>query len=249
MSPDTAAHLIADFMPRVQGENLLPLAQEDVASLLDAYGIELLPSTTVDSPQEAVDRVEELGSYPVVLKSTDETLSKRLDLGGVRLGIENAEQLRAEFETMKKRLARYGKQEIELQKQAEAGQSAVMEAIEDPLLGPVISFGMSGDTTALLGDWAYRIPPLTKRDVEKLIRSPKAAAKLFGDDDLPEVRVDLLEDLATRVALMKDNHPEIASLQLSPVIVSETTLTVARAKITLGNPRQRTDSARRSLSA
>lgn len=249
VSPDTAAHLIADFMPRVQGENLLPLAQEDVASLLEAYGIELLPSTTVDSPQEAVDRVEELGSYPVVLKSTDETLSKRLDLGGVRLGIENAEQLRAEFETMKKRLARYGKQEIELQKQAEAGQSAVMEAIEDPLLGPVISFGMSGDTTALLGDWAYRIPPLTKRDVEKLIRSPKAAAKLFGDDDLPEVRVDLLEDLATRVALMKDNHPEIASLQLSPVIVSETTLTVARAKITLGNPRQRTDSARRSLSA
>lgn len=249
VKPQEVANFISDLLPEVSGENLLKLSQEQLTHILSLYGINLLSSHVVDTADEALAAAEKVGGYPVVLKSTDDLLSKRLDLGGVRLGIENQEQLSTEFEAMRRNLARYGIHEIEIQHQAEPGQSAVIEAVEDPLLGPVVSFGMSGDATAILNDWAYRVPPLTASDIAQLIRAPRAATKLFDHNELASGRVDLLEDLAARVALLKDNHPEIASLQLSPIIVGENELTVARAKMFLGNPQQRTDSARRTMSA
>ncbi len=212
------------------------------------YGINLLPSFVVEDVEQAYAAVEQVSGYPVVLKATDDFLSRRLDLGGIRLNIENKAQLEHEFLALTKTLSRYGNKQIALQKQVDAGQATVIEALEDPLLGPVISFGMSGDATSLLNDWARRIPPLTQRDIYKLVRSPKAAVRLFGENELAAVRVDLLEDLLARVALLKDNHPELAFIQLNPVIVAQQSLTVAMAKIKLGNPQQRTDSARRTLS-
>ena len=131
---------------------------------------------------------------------------------------------------------------------APTGQNCVIRAMEDPLLGPVLSFGIAGDTVNLLDDWAHRVPPLTQRDVEKLVRSPKASRKLFGYDGLPPVAVELLEDLIRRVAELKDRHPEIALLELNPVMISENALTVLDCTVELGNPEQRTDSARRTMS-
>lgn len=248
VKPKDTAEFIASRMEEVSGEQLLALSQADTSHILAEYGIELLPSRVVESVEEAQAAAEELGGYPVVLKSTDEFLGRRLDLGAIRLNIEGPDQLAHEFEALKRTLTQYQKEEIALQKQVKAGQATILEAIEDPLLGPVVSFGMSGDSTALLEDWAHRIPPLTQRDIFKMVRSPKAAVRLFGENNLAAVRVDLLEDLVARVALLKDNHPEIASIQLSPVIVTDEGLTVARAQMKLGNPKQRTDSARRTMS-
>lgn len=247
VKPADTAELIAQHMPRVQGEELLALKQDQVREILENYGVHLLPSLVIDDVVEAVEAVNRVGGYPVLLKSTDQHLSKRLDLGGVRLGIANEVQLESEFISMRENLARYGVQEIEIQHQAEGGQPVVVEAIEDPLLGPVVSFGMSGDATALLHDWAYRIPPLTESDLDELVSEPQAAVKLTGSESVPGVRLDLLKDVIARVALLKDNHPEIAALELGPVIVSENQLAVARARLSLGNPQQRTDSARRTL--
>lgn len=247
VKPKEVADFLIHILPSVHGEDLLQLNQEESREILAAYGILLLPSAKVNSAEEATEWVNQHGGYPVVLKSADDVLSKRLDLGGVRLGIENKEQLQSEFDAMRIRLSRYGIHDIEVQKEVEVAQSAVLEAVEDPLLGPVVLFGMSGDATSLLDDWSYAVPPLTPGDVMRLIRKPKAARKLFGENEIPQVRVDLLEDLAARLALLKDNHPEIISIQLSPIIISQNQLTVARAKISIGNPQQRTDSARRSL--
>lgn len=244
---DTAA-FINGLMSEVEGEELLELDQAASSHILAQYGINLLPSFVVEGVEQAYAAVEQVSGYPVVLKATDDFLSRRLDLGGIRLNIENKAQLEHEFLALTKTLSRYGNKQIALQKQVDAGQATVIEALEDPLLGPVISFGMSGDATSLLNDWARRIPPLTQRDIYKLVRSPKAAVRLFGENELAAVRVDLLEDLLARVALLKDNHPELAFIQLNPVIVAQQSLTVAMAKIKLGNPQQRTDSARRTLS-
>jgi hypothetical protein len=99
----------------------------------------------------------------------------------------------------------------------------------------------------LLGDWSHRIPPLTSVDVADLVRGPRAATKLFGYQGLPAVDVASLEDLINRVALMKDDHPEIALLEFNPVLVSPQGLTVLSADLRLANHAQRTDSARRAM--
>ncbi|MDO4898859.1 MAG: GNAT family N-acetyltransferase [Rothia sp. (in: high G+C Gram-positive bacteria)] len=248
VSPKAALASINKHMEEVTGEGLVELDAEATRAVLAHYGINLLPEYGFTTAAEALEAAQEIG-YPVVLKTTDPFLRHRIDLGGVRLGIETDAELEQEITQMHRALAAYGNFDLTVQKQVPAGQTAVLTAIEDPLIGPVVSFGMAGDATSLLDDWAHRIPPLTQRDVYKMVRSPKAATKLLGEAELPAVRIDLLEDLCARLALLKDNHPEIAYLELNPVLVSQDTLTVVGAHLKLGNPQQRTDSARRTMSS
>lgn len=130
---------------------------------------------------------------------------------------------------------------------AASGQACTLRAIEDPLLGPVLSFGMAGDAVSLLDDWAHSIPPLTTVDVADLVRAPRASRKLFGYQGLPAVDIGAVEDLVARVAVLKDRHPEIALLEFNPVLVSTGGLAILSADIRVGNPQRRTDSARREM--
>ncbi|WP_048678530.1 GNAT family N-acetyltransferase [Kocuria massiliensis] len=242
-----AKDLVQGLMSGVSGDGLAELGQTDTRNLLATFGIKVLESVPFDTPDQAAEAANRLG-YPVALKAMDATMRHRLDLGGVRLGIENEDALRRDIDLMHRTLRPYGVFDLEVQAMAPTGQNCVVRATEDPLLGPVLSFGMSGDSVDLLEDWAHRVPPLTQGDVVKMVRAPKAARKLFGYGGLPSVKVDMLEDLLRRVAQLKDSLPEVALLELKPVMISADTLTVLGASMKLGNPQQRTDSARRTMS-
>ena len=95
--------------------------------------------------------------------------------------------------------------------------ACVVRSVEDPLFGPIISFGLAGDASDLLGDVAYGVPPLTDVDVAELVRSARAAPRLFGYRGLPALDVAALEDLIARVAVLADDLPELRSLELNPV--------------------------------
>ncbi|MDQ0664826.1 acyl-CoA synthetase (NDP forming)/RimJ/RimL family protein N-acetyltransferase [Arthrobacter ulcerisalmonis] len=230
----------------VQGEQLKQLDPAAAASLLGHYGISVLPSAAFTTPDEAVAAADALG-WPVVLKTTDPALRHRLDLGGVRLGIEDASSLRQNVVQMRRALAAYGDPALEVQAMAPVGQACTFRAIEDPLLGPVISFGLAGDAVNLLDDWAHRVPPLSAVDVHDFVRAPRASRKLFGYQGLPAVDVQALEDLAGRLAWMKDNHPEIALVEFNPVLCGTAGVTILAADVRIGNAAQRTDSARRAM--
>ncbi|TQJ40634.1 acyl-CoA synthetase (NDP forming) [Arthrobacter sp. SLBN-112] len=230
----------------VTGEQLKQLDPAASASLLGHYGISVLPSAGFTTPDEAVAAADALG-WPVVLKTTDPALRHRLDLGGVRLGIEDAESLRLNIEQMRRALAAYGDPVLEVQAMAPVGQACTFRAIEDPLLGPVISFGLAGDAVNLLDDWSHRVPPLSAADVHDFVRAPRASRKLFGYQGLPAVDVQALEDLAARLAWMKDNHPEIALVEFNPVLCGTAGVTILAADVRIGNAAQRTDSARRAM--
>lgn len=243
---DAAAEEVQRLTQQVEGSGLYRLDPEETASLLAHYGISMLPSVPFETPEEAVQAADRLG-WPVVLKTTDENLRQRLDVGGVRLGIDGPEALRSNIEQMRQVLQPYGSFALEVQSMAPAGQACSLRAIEDPLLGPVVSFGLSGDAVNLLDDWSHRVPPLTDVDVAELVRSPAAARKLFGYQGLPPVRVDVLEDLVARLSVLKDAHPAVAVVEFKPVLVSDTGLRVLHADVRIGNPTRRTDSARRAM--
>ncbi|MEX5268957.1 bifunctional acetate--CoA ligase family protein/GNAT family N-acetyltransferase [Kocuria sabuli] len=243
---EAAETFVETMLPRVPGDGLLELDADRARTLLSSYGIGLLPSARFTDPADALAAAGRLG-YPVALKTTDPNLRHRLDLGGVQLNIQDGEQLRAAISTMHRTLAAFGSFDLEVQSMAPTGQAVVVRGIEDPLIGPVVSFGMVGDAVNLLEDWAHRVPPLTDQDVRRMVREPKASRKLFGYQGVPAADVDRLEDLVARVALLKDRHPEIARVELNPVLLSSDSLTVLGASVGLGNPRQRTDSARRAM--
>ncbi|MBE1513472.1 bifunctional acetate--CoA ligase family protein/GNAT family N-acetyltransferase [Nesterenkonia halotolerans] len=239
--------LLDGWLDGVQGAQLESLDADRCAELLGVYGMSMLRSVAFSTEEEALAAAEALG-YPVAVKSTNTYLRHRLDLGGVQLNIEDPEGLRRAIAEMRHVLADYGAAGLELQSMAPAGQGCVVRAIEDPLMGPVVSFGLSGDAVELLDDWAHAVPPLTDQDLRGLVRRPRAAKRLFGYKGVPAVDIAGLEDTLQRVAMLKDNHPQVASLELTPVLASPEGVQVLHAAIEIANPEQRTDSARRAIS-
>ncbi|GEC98462.1 GNAT family N-acetyltransferase [Kocuria varians] len=231
---------------KVTGDSLYELGIAERNELLALAGIRVLDAVRFHDIEEGVAAAARLG-YPVALKTTDPFLRHRLDLGGVVLNIQDEAQLRATMDTMRRTLSGWDVTDFEVQPMAPTGQTVVLRAAEDPLIGPVLSFGMAGDAVNLLDDWAHRVPPLTDRDITRVVRAPKAARKLFGYQGVAPVDTTGLEQLVNRVAFLKDRFPEIAFLELNPVILSGSVLTVLSATVKLGNPGQRTDSARRAM--
>ncbi|WP_026546584.1 bifunctional GNAT family N-acetyltransferase/acetate--CoA ligase family protein [Paenarthrobacter nicotinovorans] len=230
----------------VTGEKIRKLDAGAAAALLAGYGIDVVPTLGFGTPDEAVQAANTVG-WPVVLKTTDPALRHRLDLGGVRLDIQDAESLRQNVAQMRRALEPYGSPSLEVQAMAPVGQACTFRAMEDPLLGPVLSFGLAGDAVNLLDDWAHRVPPLSAADLHDVIRSPRASRKLFGYQGLPAVDVASLEDIAARLAKLKDDHPGIALVEFNPVLAGPSGATILGADVWIGNAAQRTDSARRAM--
>ena len=217
------------------------------AELLARYGIEVWPSVTVAGPEEAVAAAHGLG-WPVVLKTEAPQLRHRLDLGGVKLNIADADALRRDVQQMQTQLAGAAGAELVVQQMARAGVACIVRTVEDRQYGPVVSFGLGGDASELLGDIVHRIAPLTERDIADMVRSVRASPKLFGHRGVPPVDVAALEDLLARVACLTDDLPDVARVDLNPVVVSDRGLAVLSARVRLARQPIRAD-ARRELSA
>jgi acyl-CoA synthetase (NDP forming)/GNAT superfamily N-acetyltransferase len=223
------------------------LSQDDAVDLLDAYGIRLWPAYPVDDPDGAVATARRIG-YPVALKATAEHLRHRADLGGVRLDIAGDRELLEDLADMRAHLAGADAAAgLVVQAMAPVGVACVVRSTEDPLFGPVVEFGVGGPPTELLGDVARRIPPLREGDVADLVRSVRAAPLLFGHRGAEPVDTDALEDVLARVSLLADDLPEVAELELNPVVVSPRGAAVLSARVRLAPPVGRTDSDRRQL--
>ncbi|WP_024365799.1 GNAT family N-acetyltransferase [Arthrobacter sp. TB 26] len=244
--PDGTHDELERLLDKVGGEQLVRLDPDTAAGLLGRYGIRVVPSVGFETADQAVAAADRLG-WPVALKTTDPALRHRLDLGGVRLDIQDADSLRRNVLEMRKSLERYGSPSLEVQTMAPVGQACTFRAIEDPLLGPVVSFGLAGDAVNLLDDWAHRVPPLSGSDLHDFIRAPRASRKLFGYQGLPAVDARALEDLAARLTRLKDNHPEIALVDFNPVLAGPEGAAILAADVRIANAAQRTDSARRAM--
>ncbi len=219
---------------------------EDLAALLDAYGIDLLQGRRIADEDDALVQAAAIG-YPVALKSADPVLRHRADLGGVRLAIPDAVQLRHAVQAMRRDLS-YSTAPLEVQAMAPAGVPMVVRSVEDPSLGPVLSLSVAGDATDLLDDIAYAIPPFSETGARRLVDAPASAVKLRGTRGLPPADRDALADLVVRLGLLAEDLPELASLELHPVLVARQGVTVVGAGARLAPAPNRTDGARRTLS-
>ncbi len=190
------------------------LPPEKVTELLAAYGIELWPSYPVTTLEEAEQRAEELG-WDVVLKSTRESLRDRPDGAHVWRNLDDAGELADAWESVSTVVSQPEDAELVVQKSAPPGVPIAVRSFEDPLFGPVVSFGVSGPIVELLGDWSYRIPPLDHNDVATMVREVKSSPLLFGYRGSDPVDTDAVESLIARVARLQHDLPEISSLEVS----------------------------------
>ncbi len=248
---EAAGRIVSEALSRGTGDELIPLTAAEADSLLAAYGVPILSARPFTTPEEAEKAAGELG-YPVVVKPLDEQLRHRLDLGSVILNIHSPAALRIAVEQMGRVLSRYTPEgsspALEVQRMAEPGHACFLRAVEDPLLGPIVSFAMAGDSADFLDDWSFAATPMTTVDVHDLVREPRASRKLLEDPRLGRADVEALEDIVSRIAALKDRHPEIARIEINPVLVHTTGATALEARVWAAHPSRRRDSARRALS-
>ncbi|MEU7282339.1 GNAT family N-acetyltransferase [Streptomyces sp. NPDC045431] len=214
--------------------------------LLGRYGIDVRPALAAPTPDDAVRAAERLG-YPVALKTTAPHLRHRPDLGGVRLDLATEEQLRAAYAELTETLGKPAELQPVVQAMAPRGVDTVVRAAIDPGVGAVLSFGLAGAPSELLGDTAHRLVPATDRDVAEQIRSIRTAPLLFGWRGSDPVDTPALEELLLRVSRLVDDHPEIVSIGLEPVVVAPRGLSVLGAAVRLAPPPARTDLGPRRL--
>ncbi|TDU03788.1 acyl-CoA synthetase (NDP forming) [Streptomyces sp. 846.5] len=214
------------------------------AALLAHYGIRVLCARPAADERSAVVAAAGLG-YPVALKATGPGLRHRPDLGSVRLDLANETELRrAHRETTALLGPDAG---LVVQPMAARGVDTVVSATVDPAVGAILSFGLAGAASELLGDLAHRLVPATDRDVAGLVREIKAAPLLFGWRGAEPVDTDALEELLLRVSQLVDDLPEIAALTLEPVVVAPHGLAVLGATVRLAHLPARTDLGPRAL--
>lgn len=195
------------------------LTVSQVHQLLACYGIKVWPAVSVRSEDEAVAAADQLG-YPVVLKTTAPWMAHRADLGSVRLNLESERALRTAYLSMVAQLDDLAARRLVVQHMAAPGVATVAGAVDDPLFGPVVRFGIGGVASELLGDHAYRIPPVSMAEARRLVAGPKASPLLRGYRGAEPVDTEALCEVITRLGLMVDDVPAVAAVDLNPIVVS-----------------------------
>ncbi|MGW2935664.1 bifunctional acetate--CoA ligase family protein/GNAT family N-acetyltransferase [Streptomyces sp. NPDC001156] len=238
-----AAGLIDGLLTRGQG---LTLGSDETCDLLARYGIHVRRALPAPAPEAAAEAARALG-YPVALKATAPHLRHRADLGGVRLDLADEEQLRRAYTELTELFGPPQELRPVVQAMAPRGVDTVVQAVIDPAAGPVLSFGLAGAASQLLGDTAHRLIPVTDRDATSLVRSIRTAPLLFGWRGSAPVDTPALEELLLRVSRLVDDHPEVVAVTLEPVVVAPHGLSVLGATVRLAPPPARDDLGPRTL--
>jgi predicted regulator of amino acid metabolism with ACT domain len=214
------------------------LTEVETADLLRTYGIDLVRQFAVSSLDEAVTAADQLG-WNVVLKATSSAVRGRPDLASVHRNIDNAAEMAEAWKDLRKLVAEIGLADDDglsvakpvVQAMASPGVALIITSREDAAFGPIVSLGLDGIPSELLGDTVYRVPPLTTMDAAGMVRELKAAPTLFGRQGAPGVDVALIEDVLHRVAQLSDAIPQLASVTLRPCVASVSSLSVLGARV------------------
>ena len=241
---EAAQQVVRALVAGAEDHNIV-LEDADVVRLLGCYGIDVVPFRVVGGEDEAVAAAGELG-YPVTVKAVDERLRGRPDLAGVRLDLGYEEAVRRGYHDLREVS---GEDEMYVQRMAPKGISCFIGLQDDPSFGTLVSFGLSGLVSTLLGDRSYRAVPLTDVDAATLIREPKSAPLLTGYRGDEPADLAALQDMVLRVAAMAEDNPEVRALALDPVMASPEGAFLANARIVLGPPPARPDTGPRRLRA
>jgi acetate---CoA ligase (ADP-forming) len=208
------------------------LAPETVLELLSCYRIPVVDTRLAASTRDAGREASRLAS-PVALKAIVPGMLHKSDEGAVTLGLKGARAVERAATEMAARLEQSGRLVTGYQVQpiVAAGVEMLVGVVQDRYFGPVLACGSGGTATELVGDVAVSITPITRVEASRMVRSLKTFPRLDGYRGAPKADVGALEDVILRVSALVEAHPEIAEMDLNPVIVHEAGAVVVDARI------------------
>jgi acetyltransferase len=213
------------------------LTEAESKQVLTACGIPTVQTLTASTTEEAVERARKIG-YPVVLKLLSKTITHKTDVGGVKLNIEDDQEVAAAFQSIQacvERAAGPGHFDgVTVQRMIPpGGYELIIGSNVDPQFGPVILFGTGGQLVEVFQDRALALPPLTSTLARRMIERTKIARALRGVRGRPPVDLKVLEQILVRFAQMVLEQPRISEIDINPLLASGSELVALDARVVL----------------
>jgi acetyl coenzyme A synthetase (ADP forming)-like protein len=238
MHVDDARMLCRDILQR-RGDTWL--GADEIQRVLGAFGLPLVPSTVARSATDAAALASVVG-FPVAAKLSTTQLLHKSDIGAVRLTLVDEPAVRAAFDELMAIAQGQGLagtvDGVLIQPMIAGGVETMIGVVHDPLFGPLIAFGLGGIHAELLGDVHFKMAPLTDNDADDLLHQIRGRRVLDGYRGHPAADQNALKDLLLRMSTLAEQLPEIAELDLNPVIALPpgTGCRIVDARIRLARP-------------
>jgi acetyltransferase len=207
----------------VRSERRVSIGDSEAREILKAYGLRIPQSQVTENPDQAIEIASQLG-YPVVLKIASPDILHKTDVGGVKVGLQNAEDVRDAFELMVYRAQRYLPEAriwgcLVQEMVPQGGLEVLVGMNRDPQFGPLVTFGLGGIYVETLKDVTFRVAPFSSLEAEEMLSEIRARALLDGVRGQPGFDKAAIVDTLLRIAQLVQDFPEIIELDINPLMV------------------------------
>ncbi|MEF8879550.1 MAG: bifunctional acetate--CoA ligase family protein/GNAT family N-acetyltransferase [Candidatus Thermoplasmatota archaeon] len=232
------------IIDKAKEEDRTLLSEKESKEIMELYGINTTQPKIAKDEDEAVKIAEEIG-YPVVMKIYSSDITHKSDSGGVKLDLSCEENVRNAYQDMMKKVKENvpdaDVEGVTIQKMVENSDAEfILGSKKDPIFGSVILFGLGGVLTELYKDRALGFPPLNQVLARRIIEKTKAYKLLEGYRNIPPVDMRKVEKTMINFSHLIENHPEIKTIDLNPLIISDNELTAVDARVILDeNPEEK----------
>ena len=233
--------LIKEMLEQIRQTGRTILTEYESKQVLEAYDIPTVPTRLARSADEAATIAEEIG-YPVVIKLNSETITHKTDVGGVRLDLASADEVRNAFTTMEKTVGeKYSPADflgvtVQPMLKLHDGYELIVGASPDPQFGPVVLFGTGGTLVEVFKDRALAIPPLNTTLARLTMTRTKIYEALKGVRGRPPVDLALLDKIFVRFSELVVSQRWIKEIDINPLFASHEQLIALDARVVLYGP-------------
>jgi acetyltransferase len=236
---ERASHTIRGVM--AAGRSVL--SEVEAKGLLGAYGIRAVPTEVARDPEQVGALAERwIGEYGAcVIKILSDDISHKSDVGGVRLGLERADEARRTAEAMRQRIARLmpaakikGFTVQPMIRRPDAHELILGMSV-DPTFGPLMMFGAGGTAVEVLRDTAHALPPLDLNLARDLMRQTRVWQLLQGYRNRPAVDVNRIAEVLVRLSYLVARHPEILEIDINPLIADDKEVIALDARVRIAD--------------
>jgi acetyltransferase len=214
------------------------VAEVEAKEILGAYDFNVLPGRLCITADEAVDTAERIG-YPVVMKIVSPDIVHKSDVGGVRVSLANAEQVRDAFDLMmlrvQRRIPNATLRGVYVEKMGARGREVILGMTRDPQFGPMLMFGLGGIFVEVMKDVTFNLAPITAEEALQMLKGTRSYALLEGARGQAPVDLDAIAAGLQRISQLATDYKQITELDINPFIVGEvgTEAYVADGRMTL----------------
>ena len=216
-------YAVQELLARVVAEGRVSIGDAEARAVLQAYGLLIPRSELANTPDKAVEIASQIG-FPVVLKIASPDILHKTDVGGVKIDLRDAEDVRDAYELMVYRAQRYLPEAriwgCLVQEMVPAGGVEVLVGMNrDPQFGPLVTFGLGGIYVETLKDVAFRVAPFSPDEAEQMLSEIRAHALLDGVRGQPALDKPAIVDAILRIGQLVQDFPSIAELDINPLMV------------------------------